>query len=844
MAWKLLTQVYGLDPDRLYATYFEGDANVPPDTEARDRWLKYLAPHRVIASGAKDNFWEMGATGPCGPCSEIHFDRIGNRNAAHLVNKDDPNVLEIWNLVFIQFNRTEDALIPLPAKHVDTGMGLERLTSILQSKFSNYDTDAFQPLFDHIQRYSNAPIYSGKIGAADVHRIDTAYRVVADHARLLTVAISDGALPSNEGRGYVVRRVARRALRYAQDVLKAPPGLLSSLVPTVVESLSSGYPHLTSAVATDALREEEETFQTMLVKGVKYFSNVTADLQGAKLSGQHSFYLYDTLGFPIDLTCQMAREKNILVDVEAFEKLMEEQRDRSKTARLEHSARLAGAVIQLSTEQIAKLRDLGVPSTDDSHKYTAHTSTEFNAQILAVVTPQHITSHGSTFELVQGDIIGLILDSTPFYAESGGQVADTGEIAFGNRSVVVRDVQSYGGYVLHVCEVVDQVSNVLELPAPVTARVSVQTRRLTSVNHTITHVLNFALRKVLGGDIVQRGSLVDSSKLRFDFSYPRGVTTAQLTQVQDIVQSIIDHALPVFTQVTSLEAAKSVHGVRAIFDEQYAANVRLVSVGVSPLDVLENPKDQRWENYSVELCGGTHIANSSDAIAFRIASESAIAKGVRRIFAVTNSIALDMDATAAQLKRELTETEVLRDEDEALMTRAKELRLKLDTAALAQNDRESLKSRLEAVLKRGFAWQKKQTAERLKVAVEDAVSVVRGALNAPSGRNIVCVKLSPNTDEQVLRQVAVSLRGVDHDRPIFLATTVADGSQVACVGIVPSSQNHGGLSHNADEWIKTVVGAWGGAGGGSAVTAQGKAHAKGSVEDLFNIANQAWGTRA
>ncbi|MEL7473829.1 MAG: alanine--tRNA ligase, partial [Planctomycetota bacterium] len=331
-AWDFLTNVLGLPADRLYATYFEGDASTgqPADDEARELWLKHLPPERVLPGNAKDNFWEMGDTGPCGPCSEIHFDRIGGRNAASLVNQDDPDVLEVWNLVFIQYDRQQDAsLRPLPANHVDTGMGLERLVSVLQNKRSNYDTDLFGPLFVAIEQATGARPYQGKLGADDKDDVDMAYRVIADHIRTLTLAITDGATPSNEGRGYVLRRVLRRAVRFGRQKLNAKSGFFSGLVPMVVESLGDAFPELRKDPqrVQAIILDEEESFGRTLDRGIKMFEDVAKSKQ---VSGEDAFQLYDTYGFPLDLTQLMAEERGLIVDVAGFEKEMESQRERSR----------------------------------------------------------------------------------------------------------------------------------------------------------------------------------------------------------------------------------------------------------------------------------------------------------------------------------------------------------------------------------------------------------------------------------------------------------------------------------------------------------------------------------
>ena len=374
-AWELLTEVYGLPPDRFYATYFGGDARLglPPDEEARQLWLRFLPESRVLPGSAKDNFWEMGDTGPCGPCTEIHYDRIGGRDAAALVNNDDPDVLEIWNLVFMQFNREPSGdLRPLPAKHVDTGMGFERLVSVLQDKRSNYDTDVFMPLFTEIQKLTGAPPYTGKLGDEDPRLKDTAYRVIADHIRTLSFAIADGALPSNEGRGYVLRRILRRAVRYGRQMLGAQEGFFAALVPTVAASLGDTFPELRSQLGKvqAVIAEEEMAFTSTLSRGIKEFSSYAATVkaQGGKtIDGKSAFFLYDTMGFPFDLTQLMAREAGLEVDTEGFNEQIKQQRARSAAAA---QAAKGGGSLALGAEQTAALGAQGHAYTDDSDKYS------------------------------------------------------------------------------------------------------------------------------------------------------------------------------------------------------------------------------------------------------------------------------------------------------------------------------------------------------------------------------------------------------------------------------------------------------------------------------------------
>ncbi|PQQ02185.1 alanine--tRNA ligase [Prunus yedoensis var. nudiflora] len=553
-AWELLTQVYKLPEDRIYATYFGGDekAGLAPDNEARDIWLKFLPPARVLPFGCKDNFWEMGDTGPCGPCTEIHYDRIGNRDAASLVNNDDPTCIEIWNLVFIQFNRESDgSLKPLPAKHVDTGMGFERLTSVLQKKMSNYDTDVFMPIFDAIQQATGARSYSGKVGLDDVDKVDMAYRVVADHIRTLSFAIADGSRPGNDGREYVLRRILRRAVRYGNDVLKAKEGFFNGLVGILYEA------HI-----REIIKEEEETFEKTLQKGIERFKKAAQDVQGKTFSGQDAFVLWDTYGFPLDLTQLMAEERGLLVDVEGFNNAMDEARERSRNAQNKQ----AGGAIVMDADATAALHKRGVAATDDSFKFIW--CQDHETVIKAIYTGSEFINSASA-----GNEVGIVLGSTSFYAEQGGQIFDTGSLEGSSLSFQVCNVQIYGGFVLHIGSFSGE-SGKLSVGDKVNCKVDYNRRTLIAPNHTCTHMLNFALREVLGSHVDQKGSIVLPEKLRFDFSHGKPVEPDNLRRIESIVNEQIRAELDVFAKEVTLIEAKRINGLRAVFGEVYPDPVR------------------------------------------------------------------------------------------------------------------------------------------------------------------------------------------------------------------------------------------------------------------------------
>ncbi|XP_058067710.1 alanine--tRNA ligase isoform X2 [Magnolia sinica] len=488
-AWELLTQVYKLPADRFYATYFGGDekSGLAADNEARDIWLKYLPAERVLPFGCKDNFWEMGDTGPCGPCTEIHYDRIGNRDAAALVNNDDPTCIEIWNLVFIQFNRESDgSLKPLPAKHVDTGMGFERLTSVLQKKMSNYDTDVFLPIFDAIQQATGAQPYSGKVGVDDVDKVDMAYRVVADHIRTLSFAIADGSRPGNEGREYVLRRILRRAVRYGREVLKAEEGFFSGLVSVVVNVLGDTFPELRQGEANirNIIAEEETSFGKTLVKGIEKFKKAAQEVQGNIFGGQDAFVLWDTYGFPVDLTQLMAAEKGLTVDMEGFNKAMDEAREKSRNA----SNKQVGDSIVMDADATSELHKRGVAATDDSSKFKWYRDHE--CSVKAIYNGAEFLEKASA-----GDEVGVVLDSTSFYAEQGGQIYDTGSLEGSFGSFKVSNVQIYGGFILHIGSFGGETGK-FSVGDKVICKVDYDRRTLIAPNHTCTHMLNFALRIV------------------------------------------------------------------------------------------------------------------------------------------------------------------------------------------------------------------------------------------------------------------------------------------------------------------------------------------------------------
>lgn len=648
-SWELLTVVYGLKPDRLYVTYFGGDeaAGLEPDLEAKQLWESVgVEASHILPGSVKDNFWEMGDQGPCGPCSEVHYDRIGGRNAAALVNEDDPNVLEIWNNVFMQFNRESDrSLRPLPAKHIDTGLGFERLVSILQDCSSNYDTDVFQPLFARIQEITGGRSYTGKFGAEDIDGVDTAYRVLADHVRTLTFALADGGVPNNEGRGYVLRRILRRGARYARKYFNYPIGnFFSQLAPTLIGQVKDIFPEVAKNTSNtfEILDEEEASFSRTLDRGEKLFEQyaIAAHKGNKVLNGKDVWRLYDTYGFPVDLTQLMAEESGLTIDEAGFEKARVESYEASKAGGKSKGAN----TIKLDVHALGTLGEEGLPKTDDRPKYGTE---NIEASILKIYDGQsfvnEITDNTKQY--------GIILDKTPFYAEQGGQEHDTGKIVIdGFSEFNVENTQQYAGYVFHAGRLNE---GSLKIGDKVIAGYDELRRWPLRNNHTATHILNLALREVLGSDVTQRGSLVAPEKLRFDFSHKQALTLSEVAKVEQISNDEITKSQTVYAKDVPLETAKGITAVRAVFGESYPDPVRVVSIGVPVEVLLKAPEDSKWMTVSIEFCGGTHVAKTSDIKDLIITEESGIAKGIRRIVAVTGNEAHEVQRIAKEYEHEL-----------------------------------------------------------------------------------------------------------------------------------------------------------------------------------------------
>ncbi|EXJ78314.1 alanyl-tRNA synthetase [Capronia epimyces CBS 606.96] len=831
-SWELLTKVFGLDPDRLYVTYFEGNeaGGLEPDTEAKELWKSVgVAEDHILPGNMKDNFWEMGDQGPCGPCSEIHYDRIGGRNAASLVNQDDPNVLEVWNNVFIQYNREPDkSLRPLPNKHVDTGMGFERLVSILQDKLSNYDTDVFTPLFDRIQEVTGARPYSGKFGDEDKAGVDTAYRVVADHVRTLTFAISDGGTPNNEGRGYVVRRVLRRGARYARKYFNVEIGsFFSKIVPTLVEQMGGMFKEIVAKEeeVKEILDEEELSFAKTLDRGERQFEVYAQKSQAQglqKLHGADVWRLYDTFGFPVDLTRLMAEERHLSIDDNEFEAARLQAKEASKGEK-----KAASGLLKLDVHDLGELEKMpGVTKTDDSAKYGRE---NINGTIQAIYHAKKF--HADTRNIPEGEQVGLILDKTNFYAEQGGQEYDTGRIVIdGQAELEVENVQLYAGYVLH--------TGYVKYGHFSTGDVAIceydELRRWPiRNNHTGTHVLNFALREVLGDGVDQRGSLVAAEKLRFDFSHKAAVSDADLQKIEEISTEYIRQNCPVYGKEVPLVIAREITGVRAVFGETYPDPVRVVSVGVEVDDILKNVKDERWRTVSIEFCGGTHVRSTGDIKDLVILEEGGIAKGIRRIIAVTGEDAHAVQRAATEFEKKLDNLEKT-PFGPAKEQEAKVIQLELSTLSISALKKAQFRDRCAKISKEILDQQKKFQKEETKKAIDTITEYfekndqARGAvLKLPIGGN-------PKIIPDIIKHVQTKIK--DRSVYVFVADEKDAEGKVFHGCFVSQAHTQAGLS--SSDWSATVSKLVGGKAGGKAPVAIGTGTELSKVDDALKAATE------
>lgn len=843
MAWELLTKVYGLPKDRLYVTYFEGDQKqgLEADLEARDLWKAMgVDDDHILTGDAKDNFWEMGATGPCGPCSEIHYDRIGGRNAAHLVNQDDPDVLEIWNNVFMAYNRESDgSLRPLPAKHIDTGLGFERLVSVLQDKRSNYDTDVFGPLFAKIQELTNARPYTGKLGKEDTDGIDTAYRVVADHVRTLVFAMSDGGVPDRDGRGYVLRRILRRGTRYVRKYFQVPIGhFFSDLMPTLVEQMGSFFPELTKKVddIKQILDEEEASFARTLDRGEKLFEQFATKAKEQKktqLEGLDVWRLYDTFGFPVDLTHIMAEEQGLTINEADFEKARLASYEASKG----QGKKEASTMPKLDVHDLGHLeKEVKLPKTDDSAKYGMD-----NVKAKVVV----IYQNGGFFNSTQSENIdtskplGLLLDRTSFYAESGGQQGDTGSIVIdGKAEFSVEDTQSYSGYVLHSgffkyghFQVGDEV----------VAGYDELRRWPIRNNHTGTHILNFALREILGDHIDQRGSLVAPTKLRFDFSHREGVPVGDMDKIEVICNQWVERNVDVFAKDLTLEEAHKIPGVRAVFGEAYPDPVRVVSLQYSVDDIAADVENSRWRTTSIEFCGGTHVKRTGDIKQIVVLSENGIARGIRRVEAVTGEEARQVTERADDFQARLANLEKEVDFDKKDQD-IKAFSIELSQAEMSLVRKAALQDKFQEVQKAHTAQSKARQASQNKL-VTDAIT---SYFTENKQETVLVEKFDVKANSKALQAGVALLRKLNKAGYLFSSVVdtsekAADGQtpkgRTAHVNFVPKADVERGL--DARQWSELVCQSIGGRSGGKVDSAQGVGtDAGGAVDDAITAAKR------
>ncbi|MDX2116503.1 MAG: alanine--tRNA ligase [Planctomycetota bacterium] len=821
--WELLTQIWGMDPDRLYATYFEGskELGIEPDREAYEIWRKYLPADRILPGNLKDNFWEMGDTGPCGPCSEITYDGRSDAERARvpgyqLVNKGDPDVIEIWNHVFIQFNRTgpgSDGLRQLPSRHVDTGMGLERVTRFIQGKASNYDTDAFTPIFSAIQRVCKVPPYGGSWTDGK----DTAYRVIADHIRTLTFAITDGADPGNEGRNYVLRRILRRAVRFGRQTLGVPGVFLCELVPSVVESMGGAFPELRKNPQRvhDVIKDEEEAFGRTLTQGLVLFEKAAAAGAAAgAVAPEDAFKLHDTYGFPIDLTQLMADERGLRVDIDGFHRLMEEARERARGA----ARNTEEGASTLGPEALGTLRRMRVDPTDDSDKFHGR---KIRASVVAIWNGHNFDEHISASTARPTDQFAVILDRTSFYAEMGGQVGDKGRLAVSRErrssardahdggEFIVDDTRAVGGYVLHVGRAL---KGELRVGDEVELRVDQVRRTHTASNHTATHLLNWALRETLGDHIDQKGSLVAPDRLRFDFSHPHALTAQEAAAVEQHVARLIERDLPVHAQIVPLTAARGVAGLRAVFGETYPDPVRLVSIGATADEMLASPSDQRWRAVSAEFCGGTHLSRTGEAKVFALVAEEGVAKGVRRISALTGDAAREANALADRLRARIDGAATL--DAKYLATEVAALAQELEPAALPLVRKAELRQRLAPLQEKVKSAQKQAAgAER-----EKAIAAARQMAETATGAVIVMEIAAAGGDREAMLAALDTVRARHARAAIMLLSRAADG-KATVVAAVPPELVASGLK--AGDWVREASAVMGGKGGGRPDSAQG-----------------------
>ncbi len=647
-AWELLTEVYKIPKENLYVSVFEGnpEENVPFDQEAWDIWKGLIDEDRIILGNKKDNFWEMGDQGPCGPCSEIHVDLRTEEekkqvSGKSLVNNDHPQVIEIWNNVFMEFNRKADgSLEKLPAQHVDTGMGFERLCMALQGKTSNYDTDVFTPLIEKVEQITGYKYLDNSVTPSAVEeKTNIAIRVVVDHVRAVAFAIADGQLPSNTGAGYVIRRILRRAIRYGFTFLNTKEPFINKLVEVLANQLGEFFPEIKTQqqLVTNVIREEEASFLRTLDQGLQLLDNVIAETKGKEVSGAKVFELYDTFGFPKDLTALILKERGFTFNEQEFEIELQKQKARSRAAS------------EVSTEDWNVLIDGNV------EQFVGYDKTENEVKITRI---RKVDSKKD------GILYQIVLDNTPFYPEGGGQVGDKGTLVSANETIDIIDTKKENNLILHFAKQLPE-----NLSASFVAKVNTDLRTSTSKNHSATHLMHQALRSILGTHVEQKGSLVNPNYLRFDFSHFSKVTDEELKQVEDFVNARIEEQLPLVERRSIPIQQALDEGAMALFGEKYGDNVRAIKFG-----------------NSMELCGGIHVNNTADIWQFKIISEGAVAAGIRRVEAITGKAVKDFYVNQEKTLAEIKET--LKNPQDILKS-----------VASLQDDNSKLKKQLEQLLK-------------------------------------------------------------------------------------------------------------------------------------------------
>ena len=743
-AWEYLVDVLKIDPKNLYATVFEGSAEegLERDNEAAAIWEQFLPKDHILNGNKHDNFWEMGDTGPCGPCSEIHIDSRSEAEKAaipgyQLVNKDHPQVIEIWNLVFMQYNRKADhSLEPLPAKVIDTGMGFERLVRTLQGKTSNYDTDVFQPIIKTI----------GELTALEYgkdEQVDVAMRVVADHIRTIAFSITDGQLPSNAKAGYVIRRILRRAVRYAYTFLKQKEAFLYKLLPVLIDNMGDAYPELNAqkTLIEKVIIEEEESFLRTLETGIKLLDKVIAEAKEngtTTVNGKSAFTLYDTYGFPLDLTELILRENGMNVNIDEFNAEMEKQKARARNA----------AAVENGDWIVVK---------EGETEFVGYDFTEFETSILRY----------RSVKQKNGTIWQIVLDKTPFYAEMGGQVGDTGVLVSEFETIEILDTKKENGLALHIAKKMPE-----HLDAPMMACVDTEKRRACESNHTATHLLDAALREVLGTHVEQKGSLVTPDSLRFDFSHFQKVTDEEIRKVEEIVNAQIRQDIPMIEhRDTPLEEAKKM-GAIALFGEKYGDRVRVVQFG-----------------QSIEFCGGVHASSTGHIGMIKIISESSIAAGVRRIEAITGAAVEQM---VAELQDTISSIKAI-------------LPGNAITASVQKviDENNALKKQLEEFQKEKTIQLKKSLADNIQ-SIGD-IKVISAVL--PISAN-VARDLAFQLRGEITEKLIIAIGSVDADKPLLTVSVSDDLTQ----------------QYNAGQLVREAAKLIQGGGGGQAhyATAGGK----------------------